>query len=98
MPSMNALLSQRMGPERQGELQGAMASVMGLSSIVGPFSLTQTFAYFAAPDATVRFPGAAFLLAAGFACVCLGLLLLQLRAHTRSGTRAAAVAADPAQG
>jgi DHA1 family tetracycline resistance protein-like MFS transporter len=80
MPSMNSLMSQHMGPERQGELQGGMASVMGLASIIGPLSLTQTLAHFSAPDAPVHFPGAAFLLAASFAFVCLCMLLLQQRA------------------
>lgn len=85
MPSMNALLSRAMGPERQGELQGGMASVMGLAAIIGPLSLTQVLAYFCSPAAPVRFPGAPFLLAAAFAFVSLGLLLLQLQ-----GTQAAA--------
>ena len=79
-PSINALMSQQLGPERQGELQGGLASVLGLSSIVGPFVLTETLASFSAPDAPVRFPGAAFLLAALLSFVCLCLLLAQRRA------------------
>ena len=78
MPSMNALMSKQLGPERQGELQGAMASVMGLASIVGPLSLSQTLAYFSASDAPIFFPGAGFLLAALLACVALVLLLVRL--------------------
>jgi DHA1 family tetracycline resistance protein-like MFS transporter len=80
MPSINAIMSKQLGPERQGELQGGMASVMGLSSIFGPFTLTQTLARFSAPDAAFRFPGAAFMLAAVLASICLWLLLAQLRA------------------
>ena len=53
MPSLNALMSSELGPERQGELQGGMASVMGLSSVVGPLLLTQTMAHFSARDAPV---------------------------------------------
>ena len=79
MPSINAMMSRQLGPERQGELQGGMASVMGLSSIVGPLSLTQTFARFSGPHAAIHFPGAAFLLAATYALTCLGLLSVQLR-------------------
>ena len=56
-----------------------MASVMGLSSIVGPLSLTQTLARFSGPGAPIHFPGAAFLLAATYALACLGLLSIQLR-------------------
>lgn len=79
MPSMNALMSKELGPERQGELQGGLASLMGLCSIIGPLSLTQTLSYFTQPGAPVYFPGAAFVLAATLAGVCLTLLLWQLR-------------------
>jgi DHA1 family tetracycline resistance protein-like MFS transporter len=91
MPSINAIMSKQLGPERQGELQGGMASVMGLSSICGPIALTQTLAHFSAADARPHFPGAAFLLAAGLAGVCLVLLTLQLRS---AGARAAAPAVE----
>jgi DHA1 family tetracycline resistance protein-like MFS transporter len=52
---------------------------MGLCSIIGPLSLTQTLSYFTQPGAPVYFPGAAFVLAATLAGVCLTLLLWQLR-------------------
>jgi DHA1 family tetracycline resistance protein-like MFS transporter len=77
-PSINALLSRELGPERQGELQGGMSSVIGLSSIVGPFALTQTLAQFTGPQASFIFPGAAFLLAAVLAAVCFVLLSVAL--------------------
>jgi DHA1 family tetracycline resistance protein-like MFS transporter len=79
MPSLNAIMSRGLAAERQGELSGAMASVMGLSSVVGPLLLTQTMARFSGADAPVYFPGAAFLLSAGFSVVCLVLLRWQLR-------------------
>jgi DHA1 family tetracycline resistance protein-like MFS transporter len=78
MPSINAMMSKQLGPERQGELQGGMASVMGLSSIFGPLALTDTLARFSGKDAAIQFPGAAFLLAALLALVCFGLLLRQM--------------------
>lgn len=80
-PSMNALMSRELGPERQGELQGGMASVMGLSAIIGPFLLTQTLARFSGPTAPVQFPGAAFLLASFLAATCFGVLSWQLSRH-----------------
>jgi DHA1 family tetracycline resistance protein-like MFS transporter len=90
MPSINALLSKQLGPERQGELQGGMASVMGLSSIVGPPVLTQALAHFSGPAAEVQFPGAAFVVASGFASLSLVLLVLALR---RAGRESKALAA-----
>jgi DHA1 family tetracycline resistance protein-like MFS transporter len=60
MPSTNALMSHRVEKSAQGELQGAVASLFGLSSIVGPPLMTQLFGRFSAPDAPVQLPGAAF--------------------------------------
>jgi len=62
-PSMNALASQRAPANAQGELQGAVASVYGLSSIVGPPLMTEVLGYFSGPSAPVYFPGAAFVTA-----------------------------------
>jgi DHA1 family tetracycline resistance protein-like MFS transporter len=78
-PAINALMSRELGPERQGELQGGLASLMGLSAIIGPVSLTQALAYFSGPEAKVQFPGAAFLLASLLATICFTLLTLHLR-------------------
>jgi DHA1 family tetracycline resistance protein-like MFS transporter len=77
-PSINALLSRELGPDRQGELQGGMASVISLSAIIGPFTLTQTLALFTGPTATLVFPGAAFVLAALLALTCFVLLSVAL--------------------
>jgi MFS transporter, DHA1 family, tetracycline resistance protein len=79
MPAMNAIMSKELGPERQGELQGGMASVMGISAVIGPLALSQTLARFSSPDAPIHFPGAAFALAALLAVVSLGLLLAERR-------------------
>jgi DHA1 family tetracycline resistance protein-like MFS transporter len=76
-PAMNALMSQHTPPNAQGELQGAVASVYSLSSILGPPLMTQVFGYFARPDAPVDFPGAAFVTAAALT---LASFLLYLRA------------------
>lgn len=69
-PSMNALASQRVPANAQGELQGAIASIYGLSSIVGPPLMTELFGYFSAPAARVYFPGAAFVAAALLTACC----------------------------
>ncbi len=63
-PSMNALMSQHVEPEAQGELQGAVASLFSLSTIIGPPLMTQLFGYFTGHSAPFELPGAAFLLAA----------------------------------
>jgi DHA1 family tetracycline resistance protein-like MFS transporter len=73
MPSSNALMSHRVPPDAQGELQGALASLMSLAAIVGPLVMTQAFSRFTAPDAPAHVPGAPFLLAAALAALCFAL-------------------------
>ena len=72
-PAMNALASQRIPANAQGELQGAVASLYGLSSIIGPPVMTGIFGYFSAPSARVHFPGAAFVAAAALTVACAAL-------------------------
>jgi MFS transporter, DHA1 family, tetracycline resistance protein len=58
-----ALMTQLVAPDQQGQLQGATSSVQSVSQLVGPFLFTLTFAYFIGAQAPVRLPGAPFLLA-----------------------------------
>jgi len=51
-------------PNEQGELQGALTSIMSLTTIIGPPLMTNLFAYFTGKQAPVYFPGAPFLLGA----------------------------------
>ena len=88
-PSMNALASQQIPANAQGELQGAVASLYSLSSIVGPPLMTQVFGHFSARSAGVYFPGAAFLAAALLTAGC---ALLFARAMRFAPQRAAAPA------
>ena len=71
MPVTNALMSHRIETNAQGELQGAVASLFSLSSIVAPPFLTQIFNYFSQPTAVVHLPGAAFVAAATLALISL---------------------------
>ncbi|XXY45521.1 TCR/Tet family MFS transporter [Sorangium sp. So ce269] len=81
-PAAQALLSREVGPSEQGELQGSLASLQSLISIVAPLLGTSLIARFASPTATPYIPGAAFFAAAG--CCALG-LLLALRLFARGG-------------
>jgi MFS transporter, DHA1 family, tetracycline resistance protein len=62
-PSSQALMSQRIDGQHQGQLQGANSSLMGVANLIGPslFTLTFAFAIGAAKDWGV--PGAPYLLA-----------------------------------
>lgn len=70
MPSSNGLMSRRTPPETQGELQGAVAGLFSLSSIVGPPLMSHVFGWFSSADAPVQLPGAAFLAAAILTAAC----------------------------
>jgi MFS transporter, DHA1 family, tetracycline resistance protein len=91
-PSMNALASQQTPANAQGELQGAVACLYSLSSIVGPPLMTQVFSYFTSPTAPVFFPGAAFLAAAALTIACA--LLFAKAARTAPAPAAAQIAAE----
>jgi DHA1 family tetracycline resistance protein-like MFS transporter len=62
-PATQALMSRRVSPFEQGQLQGAIASINGVTGLIGPTLFTQVFANFIGPGAVWRLPGAPFLLA-----------------------------------
>jgi DHA1 family tetracycline resistance protein-like MFS transporter len=64
MPSIQSLMTHRIPDDAQGELQGAVGSLYGLSSFVAPPLMTHLFRHFTAANASIHFPGAAFVLAA----------------------------------
>ena len=76
-PSLQGLMSNLTAKSGQGELQGAVASLFSLATIIGPLVMTQAFAYFTAPAAPFQLPGAAFVMAA---LLTVGALLLFARA------------------
>lgn len=74
-PALNAMMSSRVNSDQQGELQGAVASLSSVAAIVGPFAMTQSLAFFTAPQASVHFPGAPFVLAALLTLIALSVLI-----------------------
>lgn len=62
-PATQALMSRRVNPSEQGQLQGAIASINGVTGLIGPMLFTQVFAYFISSSAVGHLPGAPFLLA-----------------------------------
>ena len=61
-PALQAIISGHVPPNEQGELQGALTSLMSATSIIGPPLMTGLFAYFTHNNAPVYFPGVSFLL------------------------------------
>lgn len=58
-PSLQGIMSTQVPPNQQGELQGALTSLMSLTSIFGPLLMTWLFYHFSEPGAAFYFPGAA---------------------------------------
>jgi DHA1 family tetracycline resistance protein-like MFS transporter len=81
-PSLMAMLSRRATPETQGEIQGISAMALGLGSIAGPLVLTSPMAYFTGSSAPFYFPGAPFVIAAGFGIAALVMLRTLPRAQS----------------
>ena len=80
-PSAQGLMSRRIGPHEQGQLQGANASLMGVANLIGPGLFTLTFAFAIDSAREWSVPGAPYLLAATLLTLA---ILVALRA-TRMG-------------
>ncbi len=60
-PSLQGIMSSQVPASEQGELQGAMASLVSLTMIIGPLMMTSIFTVFTKATSPVYFPGAPFL-------------------------------------
>lgn len=79
-PALQAILSRRVADDAQGELQGVLASLVSLATILTPLVMTQVFAQFSDADAPVYAPGAPFLLSAA---IMAGAIIVFLRSRRR---------------
>ena len=62
-PALQSIITKNIPSNEQGELQGALTSLMSATSIIGPPLMTQLFYYFTHKNAPFLFPGAPFFLA-----------------------------------
>jgi DHA1 family tetracycline resistance protein-like MFS transporter len=79
-PSLMSLLSQRVEADQQGQLQGALAILFGLSQLVGPLAFSNLFAWSVGPGAGLHLPGLSMLGGAALIVVGIGLALAYARA------------------
>jgi DHA1 family tetracycline resistance protein-like MFS transporter len=63
-PSLQSVISGQVPRNHQGELQGALTSLMSLTTIIGPLIMNGVFAYFTSDKAPIHFPGMHFLIGA----------------------------------
>lgn len=84
-PSLQGLMSRRVTPDRQGELQGANSCLSGIAGMLGPGLFTSVFAWAIGESAVVKVAGLPFLLAAamlGFGVVIATATLRAYEPHT----------------
>jgi DHA1 family tetracycline resistance protein-like MFS transporter len=72
-PGLMGLMTSRVGPQHQGQLQGANQSLQGVASMIGPSLFGLTFAWLIRRDASLHLPGGAILISA--ALLALGFLV-----------------------
>lgn len=61
-PAIQAVMAGKVPPNAQGELQGAITSLMSLAAIIGPLVMNNLFFFFTHSEAPVYLPGAPFFL------------------------------------
>lgn len=89
MPAIQSIISSQVPSNEQGELQGALTSLMSLTAIAGPPLMTNTYAFFSGTKAPIVFPGAAFLLGGLFMISSLVLAWVALRHRDFAAEKAA---------
>ncbi len=62
-PSLQGVISSQVPANEQGELQGALTSLMSLCGVFGPLLMTNLFAFATTKDSGFHVPGAPFFLA-----------------------------------
>lgn len=83
-PAMQAILSKGVGPDEQGEIQGAVGSLMSLTECLAPPLGGFLMASFSGPEAPADLPGMPFLFAAGLLLLGLGFAARALRPVRRA--------------
>ncbi len=79
MPELQGIISNSVPSNQQGELQGALTSLVSFTAIIGPPLMTNTYAFFTGERAPFIFPGAAFFLGAVFMALSILCVRIALR-------------------
>jgi DHA1 family tetracycline resistance protein-like MFS transporter len=62
-PAIQSLISREVAPDKQGELQGALMSLMSLTAIANPVIMTTLFSLTSERDGALYLPGSPYMLA-----------------------------------
>jgi len=91
-PSAQGLMTRRVGPNEQGQLQGALTSVVTITGILGPALFSLTFATFIGSKRDWHLPGAPFLVAAALLAIAFGIVWRITRPQQADAAAAPALA------
>ncbi len=72
-PSLQSVITKNVAANEQGELQGALTSLMSITSTIGPPLMASLYYQFSKDDSPLKFPGAPFFLAFILMSVSVGL-------------------------
>ena len=79
MPAIQGVIANQVPDNEQGEMQGAITSLISLTAIIGPILMTDLFYRFTKAPEHLYFPGAPFLLAAILTLLCIVVCVKSLK-------------------
>lgn len=85
-PALQAIMSTKVPPNAQGELQGIITSIMSLTMIFGPLLMNYLFTYFTKKSAPIYFPGVHFFAGFIFMLASAGVAYINLQKHKQLKT------------
>jgi DHA1 family tetracycline resistance protein-like MFS transporter len=96
-PAIQSLMSRRVDPSSQGNLQGAINSLRAITGMTGPVLFTQVFALAISPSTRIHLPGAPYYLAAVLllSSLLLAIYVTRPREETVGPQQRSAVSFDP---
>lgn len=80
-PALQSIMSNCVPDNEQGELQGGLAGLISITSIIGPPLMTGLFSYFTSPKAPFQFAGIPFAVASFLTLVSLGFAVRAIRSR-----------------
>ena len=83
-PALGGIISNQVPADEQGELQGALTSLMSLTAIIGPVIMNNLFAFFTGNTAPFIFPGMPFILGFLLVLAAIFFAIPSLRHHHRA--------------
>lgn len=79
MPAIQGVIANQVPDNEQGEMQGAITSLISLTAIIGPILMTDLFYRFTKEPQNLYFPGAPFMMAAILTLLCIVICVRSLK-------------------